>query len=68
MTSDYYRVLITTPIRLQLEEKWGTQLFSLAENAIHSYSDEVLPLLQQENMLISEYASLVASAQMKHLH
>ncbi|ARK23725.1 oligoendopeptidase F [Sporosarcina sp. P37] len=63
LQSSYYKALIATPFRSQLEKKWGSQLFHLAENAIRSYSDEVLPLLQQENKLISEYAKLVASAQ-----
>lgn len=63
LQSSYYKELINTPFRSQLGDKWGPQLFNLAENAIRSYSDEILPLLQQENKLISEYAKLVASAQ-----
>lgn len=65
LQSDYYQAVITTPFRAQLEERWGPQLFKLAENAVHSYSDEVLPLLQQENKLVSEYSTLVASAQIE---
>ena len=63
LQSAYYKALTTTPFRAKLEDRWGPQLFHLAENAIRSYSDEVLPLLQQENKLVSEYAKLVASAQ-----
>ncbi|PIC58560.1 oligoendopeptidase F [Sporosarcina sp. P12(2017)] len=65
LQSNYYQAVITTPFRAQLEDRWGSQLFKLAENAVQSYSDEVLPLLQQENKLISEYAHLVASAQIE---
>ncbi|WP_153730620.1 M3 family oligoendopeptidase [Sporosarcina obsidiansis] len=65
LQSDYYKALIATPFRHELEIKWGSQLFALADNAIRSFSDEVLPLLQQENKLISEYAKLVASAQIE---
>ncbi|ARF16339.1 M3 family oligoendopeptidase [Sporosarcina ureae] len=65
LQSDYYQAVISTPFRAQLEDRWGPQLFKLAENAVQSYSDEVLPLLQQENKLISEYAQLVASAQIE---
>ncbi|WP_432358214.1 M3 family oligoendopeptidase [Sporosarcina sp. UB5] len=61
----YYKELVKTPFRKELEEKWGTQLFALADNAIKSFSPEVLPLLQQENKLTSEYAKLVASAQIE---
>jgi M3 family oligoendopeptidase len=61
----FYKELVKTPYRKELEEKWGTQLFALADNAIKSFSPEVLPLLQQENKLTSEYAKLVASAQIE---
>lgn len=63
LQSNYYKALIATPFRTQLEDQWGAQLFALAEHRIRAYSDDVLPLLLQENKLISEYASLVASAQ-----
>ena len=61
----FYKELVKTPYRKELEEKWGSQLFALADNAIKSFSPEVLPLLQQENKLTSEYAKLVASAQIE---
>ncbi|WP_301110190.1 M3 family oligoendopeptidase [Sporosarcina sp.] len=65
LQSEYYKALLATPFRKDLESKWGLQLFALAENAVNAYSDEVQPLLQQENKLISEYAKLVASAQIE---
>lgn len=61
----YYKELVATPFRAELEEKWGAQLFALAENAIKAFSPEVMPLLQQENKLSSEYSKLVASAQIE---
>jgi M3 family oligoendopeptidase len=61
----YYKELVSTPFREQLEKKWGSQLFALAENSIKSFSPEVLPLLQQENKLTSDYSKLVASAQIE---
>ncbi|MCG7346066.1 M3 family oligoendopeptidase [Sporosarcina sp. ACRSL] len=65
LSTAFYKELVVTPYRKELEEKWGTQLFALADNAIKSFSPEVLPLLQQENKLTSEYAKLVASAQIE---
>ena len=61
----FYKEMVKTPYRKELEEKWGSQLFALADNAIKSFSPAVLPLLQQENKLTSEYAKLVASAQIE---
>ena len=65
ITFDFYKVLTTSKFRLQLEEKWGSQLFALAENQIKGFSPEVIELLQQENKLVSEYNKLVASAQIE---
>ncbi len=48
--------------RSELEEKWGTQLFAIAEAQIKSFSSEVIPLMQKENKLTSEYQQLIASA------
>ena len=62
---EYYTELVKTPFRNQLEEKWGTQLFALAENQIKAFSPEIIELMQQENKLVSEYSKLVASAQIE---
>lgn len=62
---EYYKELVKSPYRKQLEEKWGTQLFALAENQIKAFSPEVIELMQQENKLVSEYNKLVASAQIE---
>lgn len=61
----YYKELVATPFRKELEEKWGTQLFALADNTIKSFSPEIIPLLQRENKLSSDYSKLVASAQIE---
>jgi len=45
-----------------LKKKWGTQLFLLAEAQLKTFSPEIIPLLQQENKLSSDYTKLVASA------
>ncbi len=62
---EYYQELVKSPFRNELEEKWGSQLFALAENQIKSFSPEIIELLQKENKLVSEYSKLVASAQIE---
>ncbi|WP_097074372.1 M3 family oligoendopeptidase [Ureibacillus xyleni] len=62
---EYYQELVKSPLRKQLEEKWGTQLFALAENQIKAFSPAIIELMQKENKLISEYNKLVASAQIE---
>ncbi|MEW4309669.1 M3 family oligoendopeptidase [Rossellomorea marisflavi] len=62
LVTEFYQVLLESPYRKELEEKWGNQLFSLAESEIRTFSPEIIPLLQKENKLSSEYTKLMASA------
>ena len=52
-------------MRKELEEKWGSQLFDLADFQIKAFSAEVISLMQKENKLASDYSKLVASAQVE---
>lgn len=61
----YYKELVATPFRAELEAKWGAQLFALADNSIKSFSPEIVGLLQKENKLTSDYSKLIASAQIE---
>ncbi|GIO26546.1 M3 family oligoendopeptidase [Ornithinibacillus bavariensis] len=65
LNTDFYKELIKTPYRAELEKKWGSQLFKIADYSIKAFSPEVMGLLQKENKLTSEYAKLVASAQVE---
>lgn len=62
LVSQYYQALVTSKFRPELEAKWGTQLFALAEGQLKTFKPEIVPLLQQENRLVTEYTKLVASA------
>ncbi|MBW8351612.1 M3 family oligoendopeptidase [Bacillus sp. IITD106] len=61
-TSKYYEALVSSKFRSELENKFGKQLFDLAECQLKTFSPEIIPLLQKENKLSSEYTKLVASA------
>lgn len=58
----YYEVLTKSSYRSELEEKWGKQLFAMAELSQKTFSPEVVEDLQLENKLSSEYTKLIASA------
>lgn len=60
--TDYYRALINSKFRSELEAKWGQQLFALAELSLKTFSPEVIEDLQLENKLSTEYSQLIASA------
>lgn len=62
IVSDYYRALVNSKFKEGLEEKWGKQLFRIAENSLKAFKPEILEDLKEENKLVSEYDSLMASA------
>ncbi|WIY62505.1 M3 family oligoendopeptidase [Bacillus arachidis] len=61
-TTKYYKALINSPLRDELEAYYGKQLFALAECDLKTYSDEIVKDLQLENKLSSQYTQLLAAA------
>ena len=50
----YYQALVQSEYRPQLEEKWGRQLFRIAETHLKTFTPEIIPDLQTENKLASQ--------------
>ncbi|MBD8067425.1 M3 family oligoendopeptidase [Bacillus sp. PS06] len=65
LVTKYYKELVNSPFKKELEAKWGKQLFALAQTQLKTFSPEVVEELQQENKLTSEYTKLVASAKIE---
>lgn len=62
IVSKYYKALVESNFRKELENEFGSQLFALAEAQLKTFSPAIIPLMQQENKLSSQYTKLVASA------
>lgn len=62
MIFEYYKALVNSKFRTELEEKLGSQLFRLAEMELKTFSPEIIEDLVKENKLVSEYGKLIASA------
>ncbi|MCR5671361.1 MAG: M3 family oligoendopeptidase, partial [Butyrivibrio sp.] len=60
--NDYKKVIFKSPYRDYLEEKIGKVAFKNMELADKSISDAILPLMQEENALVSKYDKIIASA------
>lgn len=58
----FYRALVNSSFRAELEAKWGKQFFDLIEVSLKSFSPAIIKDLQRENVLSSEYTKLMASA------
>ena len=65
LESQFYQVLVSSPFRNELEAKYGSQLFALADAQLKTFSPEIIPLLQQENRLTTQYSQLIASAKIE---
>ncbi len=61
----FYRVITQHELRSQLEQEWGSQLFSLAERALQTFEESLIPKLQEENRLGTAYQKVMSSAQIE---
>ncbi len=61
-SQDFSRALYESPFRPALEEELGSLLFLNIELELKSFSPEIIPLMQEENRLCTEYEKLYASA------
>ncbi len=61
-TTEYTKVLYNSPYRDYLEEKIGKVAFKNMELSMKSIDEKILPLMQEENALVSKYDKLIASA------
>jgi len=55
--------LLRSPFRPEFEKKYGRVYFLNNEIEFKTFSPEIIPELQRENELITEYSNLIASAQ-----
>lgn len=62
-TTAFMLALLASPYRKSIEEKHGGLMFKNLEMELKCFSPEIIPLLQKENKLVSDYQKLVASAQ-----
>ncbi|NBI28697.1 M3 family oligoendopeptidase [Chengkuizengella marina] len=59
----FYKALIESKYREELEKKWGNHLFDLAEVEIKTMSSDIVKYLQKENKYTTKYSELIASAE-----
>lgn len=58
----YLRKVYESPFRDYLEEKIGKVAFTNMDLRFRSMDEKIIPLMQQENALVSQYDNLIASA------
>ena len=58
---EFYRAALQSPFRPQLEEALGAHYFVLAQQAVDAFAPELIPDMQEENRLATQYQKLLAS-------
>ncbi len=58
----FYHALIDAKYKQELIEMRGELLFKIAEQSLSTFDESIIPLLQKENSLTTEYGKLLASA------
>ena len=59
----FYRLLLRTDYREDLERVWGRQIFRIAEMTLDTFSEEISEEIIEEKKLVSAYSKLMASAE-----
>ena len=62
-SQQWLEALLASPFRKDFENEYGDLLFVNAEIERKTFSPEIIPDMQKENELVSEYDDLIASAQ-----
>lgn len=57
--------MLESPFRAELEKELGGLMFGNAEIEQKAFSPEIIPDLQEENQLVTEYRKLIASAEIE---
>lgn len=63
LENKFQKRLAESKYRNELEQEFGSQLFSLTDNAVKQFNPSIMDLMKEENRLSTEYSKLLASAQ-----
>ena len=64
--TDYHRAVLSSDHRKSLAEHLPETFFMIAENSLKVFDASIIPLLQKENKLTTEYGKLTASAEIEY--
>lgn len=62
---EFMKALLDSKFRPELEKALGNVIFINAELAAKGFSEEIIPLVQEENNLVAQYQAVTASAQIE---
>lgn len=64
--NNYYQAILTSTYKAELTAYVSEPFIKMAENSMKVFDAKIIPLLQTENKLSTEYSKLLASAQIEY--
>lgn len=61
--SKYYKALVGSKHRQELEKKLGSHLFNVADRIISTFSESIVDELKKETKLVTQYVKLMSAAE-----
>jgi len=65
LVNRFYRLILDSKFRSELEKKWGSQLFVIADLSLKTFQPTILEDLKKENKLVSDYTKIKATAEIE---
>ncbi len=65
LNNRFYQLILNSKFRTELENKWGSQLFTIADLSLKTFEPSILEDLQKENKLVSDYMKIKATAKIE---
>lgn len=62
LISDFNNAVVNSKFKDKIEEKWGNHIFRVKELSLKTFSPDIIPELEEEINLSTEYTSLLSSA------
>lgn len=62
---EFEKLMYESKFRKELEEKFGELLFKQIELGFKTFDEKIIPDLQKENQLVTEYSKLIAGAKIE---
>ena len=62
LNADFYKAIVNSKFKENIKNEYSEQFYKICENSLKSFSEDIIPYLQEENKLMSRYTKLLASA------
>ena len=66
LNTDFYKAIVNSKFKENIKKDYSEQFYKICENALKSFSTEIIGDLQEENKLMSKYTKLLASAKISY--